>query len=27
VHYKTRCIKGGTVIDPIMSVYSNGTNS
>jgi hypothetical protein len=27
VHYKIRCIKGGTVIDPIMSVYSNGTNS
>ena len=27
VHYKIRCIKGGTLIDPLMSVYSNGTNS
>ena len=27
IHYKIRTVKGGTLIDPIMSVYSNGTNS
>lgn len=27
IHYKIRTIKGGTLIDPIMAVYSNGSNS
>lgn len=27
IHYKIRTVKGGTLIDPMMAVYSNGSNS
>ena len=27
IHYKIRTVKGGTLVDPIMSVYSNGSGS